>query len=89
MFISFRLNDAETRYTNPERECYAVVRYLTKVTWMVQGSRYPVMLYTDHVLPERRKVQKIPRTGTYIEGTLYFVSSLALGGRVKRGLYSL
>ena len=33
MFLFFRLNAAETRYSIPERECLAEVR------WLVMGSR--------------------------------------------------
>ena len=48
MFLSFRLNDAETRYVNSERECLAVVRCLAEVRWLVMGSPYPTMIYSDH-----------------------------------------
>ena len=48
MFLSFRLNDAETRYVNSERECLAIVRCLAEVRWLVIGSKYPVKIYTDH-----------------------------------------
>ena len=47
-FMSFRLEDAETRYTNPEREALAVVKSLAEVKWLVVASPYPVMVYTDH-----------------------------------------
>jgi len=49
MFISFKLADAETRYSNSEREALAVVRCLAEVRWMVIASEYPVFVYTDHV----------------------------------------
>ena len=48
MFLSFRLSDAETRYSNSEREALAVIRCLAEVTWMVIASLYLVMVYTDH-----------------------------------------
>ena len=48
LFMSYRLLDAETRYSNFERECYAIVRCLAEVRWLVIGSKYPVMVYTDH-----------------------------------------
>ena len=48
MFLSYRLNDAETRYSNTEHECLAVVRCLAEVRWLVMGSRTPTMVYTDH-----------------------------------------
>ena len=48
MFISFRLSDAESRYSNSEREALAVIRCLAEVRWMVIASPYPVFVYTDH-----------------------------------------
>lgn len=48
MFISFRLSDAESRYSNSEREASAVIRCLAEVRWMVIASPHPVILYTDH-----------------------------------------
>ena len=47
-FMSFRLSDAERRYTNPEREALAVVKGLGEIRWMVVASPYPVYVYTDH-----------------------------------------
>ena len=48
MFLSFRLQDAETRYSNSERECFAIVKCLAEIRWMVVGSKHPVIVYTDH-----------------------------------------
>lgn len=48
IFMSFRLEDAETRYGTTEKEALAVVRCLAKVRWLVTGSKYPTKLYTDH-----------------------------------------
>ncbi len=48
MFISFRLSDAKTRYVNSKRECLAIIRCLSEVKWLVIGSRFPVMIYSDH-----------------------------------------
>lgn len=48
MFLLFRLNDAEFRYVNSERECLAIVRCLAEVRWLVIGSKYPVKIYSDH-----------------------------------------
>jgi len=48
MFISFRLSDTETRYSNSEREALAVIRCLAEVRWMVMVSKHLVMVYTDH-----------------------------------------
>ena len=48
MFISFRLSDAESRYSNSEREALAVIRCLAEIRWMVIASPYPIYVYTDH-----------------------------------------
>src|SRR5205807_8973303 len=48
MFMSFKLIDAETRYSNSEHEALAVVRCLAEVRWMVMASKYPVLVYTNH-----------------------------------------
>lgn len=48
MFLSFRLADAETRYSNSERECLAVVRCLAEIKWLIIGSKYSTMVYSDH-----------------------------------------
>jgi transposase InsO family protein len=48
MFISFKLEDAETRYSNSEREALAVIRCMAEVRWMVISSPYPILVYTDH-----------------------------------------
>ena len=31
MFLFYRLNDAETRYSNSERECYVIVKSLIEI----------------------------------------------------------
>ena len=49
MFLSFKLNDAETRYSTTEREALAVVRCLAEVRWLVMGNRHPTKVYTDHI----------------------------------------
>lgn len=49
MFLSFKLQDAETRYVNSERECLAIVKCLAEVRWLVMGSKYPVLVYSDHI----------------------------------------
>ena len=48
MFISFKLEDPETRYSNSEREALTMVRCLAEVKWMVVASEYPTLVYTDH-----------------------------------------
>ncbi len=48
IFMSFGLEDAETRYDTKEKEALAVIRYLAEVRWLVTGSEYPTKLYTDH-----------------------------------------
>jgi hypothetical protein len=47
-FLSTKFIDAETRYYTTLRETLAVVRNLAQVKWLVIGSLYPVMVYTDH-----------------------------------------
>jgi hypothetical protein len=48
MFMSFKLSDAESRYSNSEREALAVVRNLAEVRWLITASPHPTMVYTDH-----------------------------------------
>ena len=48
MFISLRLEGAEPRYSTTEQEASPVWRCLKEVDWLVQGSAYPVLVYTDH-----------------------------------------
>ena len=48
MFISLRLEGAEPRYSTTEREALAVWRCFKQVSWLVQGSAHPVLVYTDH-----------------------------------------
>ncbi|KAF5012459.1 hypothetical protein FDECE_1511 [Fusarium decemcellulare] len=48
MWISGRLNDAERRYTMPEKEMLAVVRGLKETEWLTSGSPHPIKVYTDH-----------------------------------------
>ena len=48
MFMSFQFLPAETRYKTTEREALAVLKSLEECRWIVQGSKYPVKLYTDH-----------------------------------------
>ena len=48
MFMSFRLVGAATRYSTTEQEALAVLRCLQEVRWLVLGSRYAVLVYTDH-----------------------------------------
>lgn len=48
MFMSYQFTPAQTRYHTTERECLAVVKALAEVRWIVKGSKYPLILYTDH-----------------------------------------
>ena len=48
VFMSYQFTPTQTRYHTTERECLAVVKSLDEVLWIVKGSKYPVMLYTDH-----------------------------------------
>jgi hypothetical protein len=47
-FFTYKLEDAERRYTNPEREALAVVKGLAEVKWLIVASPYPIYVYTDH-----------------------------------------
>ena len=49
IFISFSLEDRETRYLNLEKECLAIVRLLSKVKQIIQGSKFKLQLYTNHI----------------------------------------
>jgi len=48
MFMSFRLAEVETRYSNSEREALAVIQCLAEVRWMIMASPVSVFVYTDH-----------------------------------------
>ena len=48
MFMSFKSQDAETRYSISKRECLAIVRCLSEVRWLIMGSKYPAIVNTDH-----------------------------------------
>jgi hypothetical protein len=48
MFISIRLDPAETHYTTTEQEALAVVRCLAEVRWLILGASYATKVYTDH-----------------------------------------
>ena len=48
MFLSFKLEEAETRYRTTEREVLAVVKCLAEVKYLVIGHKFPTMIYTDH-----------------------------------------
>ena len=44
IFMSYKLIDTESRYSNSERECLAIVRCLAEVRWLVVGNAYPVLI---------------------------------------------
>ena len=48
MFLSHQFTPPQSRYHTTERESLSVVKCLAEIRWLVQGSRYPVKLYTDH-----------------------------------------
>lgn len=48
MFLSFKLEDAETRYTTGERETLGVTRSLREIRPWIIESPYPTIVYTDH-----------------------------------------
>lgn len=50
LFLFYQLADAETRYGNSEQECLAIVRCLGEVKWLVMGSPYPIIVYSDHAV---------------------------------------
>ena len=47
-FLSYKMSDAETRYTIPEKEMLAVVKALGDTKWFTSSSSYPIKIYTDH-----------------------------------------
>lgn len=49
LFFSFRLQDAETRYSMPEKEMFAIVKTLREVHWLVEAFPFPTHVYTDHL----------------------------------------
>lgn len=49
MYISFRLEDAETRYHIGERETLGVVKALLESRRYILPSQYPTFVYTDHL----------------------------------------
>jgi hypothetical protein len=48
MFMSFRLNDVEIRYSNIERECLTIVNALAEVRWLIVNSKWKIICYIDH-----------------------------------------
>ena len=48
MFLLFAFSDTEIRYTTTEREGLILILCLEEVRWLVCGSPYPVLTYTDH-----------------------------------------
>lgn len=47
-FLSFGLSETQRKYSNTEREFLALLTCLEKVRHLVLGSKYPVVVYTDH-----------------------------------------
>ena len=48
MFISLRMTGAESRYATTEQAALAVLQCLQEVRWLVHGSQFPVIVYTNH-----------------------------------------
>jgi hypothetical protein len=48
MFMSFKLNDVETRYSNTKRECLTIVNALAKVRWLMLENKWKIICYTNH-----------------------------------------
>ncbi len=65
MFMSFKLNDAETRYSNIERECLIIMNALTKIRWLVLNNQWKTICYTNHhalnsiMIKDSKKYEKI------------------------------
>lgn len=47
-YISIQFTPAESRYSNSEREALAIVKALKEVRAQVVGSKFPIIVYTDH-----------------------------------------
>lgn len=52
MFLSFKLEDVEKRYTTTEKEALAVIRCLAEIRRLVMRSPFPIKIYTDHMALE-------------------------------------
>lgn len=50
MYLSFVLLDPKTYYTIIEKEVLAVLRGLEETRWLILGSPYLVIIYTDHTI---------------------------------------
>jgi hypothetical protein len=65
MFMSFKLNDTETRYSNIERECLIIMNALTKIKWLVLDNQWKTICYTNHhalnsiMIKDSKKYEKI------------------------------
>ncbi|KAG0131773.1 hypothetical protein HOY82DRAFT_484658, partial [Tuber indicum] len=47
MFISKRVQPVENRYSTTERKALAILRSFEELQWLVFGSPFPIMVYTD------------------------------------------
>lgn len=65
MFMSFKLEEPETRYHTTEREALAVVRCMAEAKCFIMGHQFPTMLYTDH-----QALESIMRVGTDAHGRI-------------------
>lgn len=65
MFMSFKLEDEETRYHTTEREAFAVVRCMAEVKCFIMGHLYATMLYSNH-----QALESIMRLGTDAHGRI-------------------
>ena len=48
LFMFFKLQNVETRYSNSKRKCFVIVKCLTKIKWIIIKSKYFIMIYIDH-----------------------------------------
>lgn len=49
MYVSFALSETEQKHHTTEREVLAALRCLEESRWLVQGAKYPTIMYTDHM----------------------------------------
>jgi len=58
MFLLFRLENVEIRYTTTERESLIIIKSLAEVRWLVVGNKYLIKIYIDYFI-----LKSILRTG--------------------------
>jgi hypothetical protein len=48
MFMSFRLNDVETKYLNIEKKILIIVNALIEMRWLTMNNKWKIICYIDH-----------------------------------------